>query len=185
MLIWSRWGPPVLLSAAIPWWDRHAQWDCPILHCLWHGWSLQLPRYFIRTVFGQKDENAGIVFKSLTHICESREWICHFSSTVLRLLHVLSHLDVASPSVQALWEKEEMKWELSLPVFPLPLCGSWWLNCQFNASIHLTQKTWREREGEGRCLPCSGMAALKNSSFTVSQLRPSTVSSSHRLSVIW
>lgn len=70
------------------------------------------PRHFIGAGFGQKGENAGIVFKSLTHIYGSREWICHFSSIVLRLFHVESHLDVGSPSVQALWEKEGMKWEL-------------------------------------------------------------------------
>lgn len=69
-------------------------------------------RHFIGAVFGQEGENAGIVFKSLTHIYENREWICHFSSKVLRPLHVESHLGVVSPSVQALWEKEGMKWEL-------------------------------------------------------------------------
>lgn len=39
-------------------------------------------------VFGHKGENAGIIFKFLTHIYGSREWVCHFSSIVPRLLHV-------------------------------------------------------------------------------------------------
>lgn len=69
-------------------------------------------RRFIGAVFGQKGGNAGIVFKTLTHICESREWIFHFSTIVLRPLHVESRLDMVSPSVQALWEREGMKWEL-------------------------------------------------------------------------
>lgn len=68
-------------------------------------------RFFIGAAFSQKGLSAGIAFKSLTYIYERRERVCRSSCTVLRLLHIESHLDLGSHGVQAPWEKERMEWE--------------------------------------------------------------------------